>query len=101
LKKADIGIAFGSGSDVSKEGSDMIVLDDNFESIVKGIEEGRLVYDNLVKTIAYTLATNVPQLTPFFLYFFLGFPLPLTTILMLCVAVGTDLFPAVSLCKIF
>ena len=77
----------------------MILLDDNFASIVKGIEEGRIIFDNLKKTIAYILTANVPQLTPFFLYFFLGFPLPLTTVLMLCVSVGTDLLPSVSLCK--
>ncbi|XP_007945980.1 sodium/potassium-transporting ATPase subunit alpha-4-like [Orycteropus afer afer] len=98
LKKADIGIAMGiTGSDVSKQAADMILLDDNFASIVTGVEEGRLIFDNLKKSIAYTLTSNIPEITPFLLFIVLGIPLPLGTITILCIDLGTDMVPAISL----
>lgn len=98
LKKADIGIAMGiTGSDVSKQAADMILLDDNFASIVVGIEEGRIIFDNLKKSIAYTLTSNVPELLPFLIYILCGIPLPLSTITILCIDLGTDIIPAISL----
>merc|ERR1712039_298993 len=98
LKKADIGVAMGiAGSDVSKQAADMILLDDNFASIVKGVEEGRLIFDNLKKSIAYTLSSNIPEITPFILFILFRIPLPLSTVLILCVDLGTDLIPAISL----
>ncbi|XP_055853598.1 sodium/potassium-transporting ATPase subunit alpha-like [Episyrphus balteatus] len=98
LKKADIGIAMGiSGSDVSKEAADMILLDDNFASIVTGIEEGRLIFDNLKKSIAYTLTSNIPEITPFLAYILINIPLPLGTVTILCIDLGTDMVPAISL----
>ncbi|XP_008518698.2 sodium/potassium-transporting ATPase subunit alpha-4 isoform X1 [Equus przewalskii] len=98
LKKADIGIAMGiTGSDVSKQAADMILLDDNFASIVTGVEEGRLIFDNLKKSIAYTLTSNIPEITPFLLFIILGIPLPLGTITILCIDLGTDMVPAISL----
>ncbi|EFB23739.1 hypothetical protein PANDA_020289, partial [Ailuropoda melanoleuca] len=98
LKKADIGIAMGiSGSDVSKQAADMILLDDNFASIVTGVEEGRLIFDNLKKSIAYTLTSNIPEITPFLLFIILSIPLPLGTIAILCIDLGTDMVPAISL----
>jgi sodium/potassium-transporting ATPase subunit alpha len=98
LKKADIGIAMGiMGSDVSRNAANMILLDDNFASIVNGIEEGRLIFDNLKKSISYTLSSNIPEIIPFLLYVTLGIPLPLSTILMLCIDLGTDMIPAISL----
>lgn len=98
LKKADIGIAMGiAGSQVSKEAADMILRDDNFASIVKGVEEGRLIFDNLKKSIAYTLSSKIPETMPFICFIILQIPLPLETVLILCVDVGTDLLPAISL----
>uniref|UniRef100_A0A672MG49 Sodium/potassium-transporting ATPase subunit alpha n=1 Tax=Sinocyclocheilus grahami TaxID=75366 RepID=A0A672MG49_SINGR len=98
LKKADIGVAMGiSGSDVSKQAADMILLDDNFASIVTGVEEGRLIFDNLKKSIAYTLTSNIPEITPFLFFILVNIPLPLGTITILCIDLGTDMVPAISL----
>lgn len=96
IKKADIGIAMGSGSDVAKNAADMILLDDNFSSIVNGVEEGRLIFDNLKKSIAYTLSSNIPEISPFLAFMIFQFPLPLSTILILCIDLGTDMIPAIS-----
>merc|ERR1712073_286356 len=98
LKKADIGVAMGiAGSDVSKQAADMILLDDNFASIVTGVEEGRLIFDNLKKSIAYTLTSNIPEISPFLLFILLDIPLPLGTVTILCIDLGTDMVPAISM----
>ncbi|OQR70780.1 sodium/potassium-transporting ATPase subunit alpha-like [Tropilaelaps mercedesae] len=98
LKRADIGVAMGiSGSDVSKQAADMILLDDNFASIVTGVEEGRLIFDNLKKSIAYTLTSNIPEISPFLLFILADVPLPLGTVTILCIDLGTDMVPAISL----
>merc|ERR1719499_2458680 len=98
LKKADIGVAMGiAGSDVSKQAADMILLDDNFASIVTGVEEGRLIFDNLKKSIVYTLTSNIPEILPFLTWVIMGIPLPLSTIAILLIDLGTDMVPAISL----
>ncbi|KAL0184588.1 hypothetical protein M9458_020284, partial [Cirrhinus mrigala] len=95
LKKADIGVAMGiAGSDVSKQAADMILLDDNFASIVTGSflsTLGRLIFDNLKKSIAYTLTSNIPEITPFLLFIIANIPLPLGTVTILCIDLGTDM----------
>jgi sodium/potassium-transporting ATPase subunit alpha len=98
IKKADIGIAMGiTGSDVAKETADMILLDDNFATIVNAIEEGRTVYDNIRKFSTYILASNVPEIVPFLGYGFAGIPLALTIPQILAVDLGTDMIPALGL----
>ncbi|SEM01623.1 sodium/potassium-transporting ATPase subunit alpha [Syntrophus gentianae] len=98
LKKADIGIAMGiSGTDVAKEASDMILLDDNFATIVNAVEEGRTVYDNIRKFITYIFASNIPEAVPFLAYILLRIPLPLTIMQILAVDLGTDMLPALAL----
>jgi sodium/potassium-transporting ATPase subunit alpha len=98
LKQADIGVAMGiAGSDVSKQAADMILLDDNFASIVTGVEEGRLIFDNLKKSIAYTLTSNIPEISPFLMFIILDIPLPLGTVTILCIDLGTDMVPAISM----
>ncbi|KAK2705702.1 sodium/potassium-transporting ATPase subunit alpha-B-like isoform X2 [Artemia franciscana] len=92
------GVAMGIiGSDVSKEAADMVLLDDNFASIVTGVEEGRLIFDNLKKSIAYTLTSNIPEILPFLMFILFDIPLPLGTVTILCIDLGTDLVPAISL----
>uniref|UniRef100_A0A8V5GTS2 Sodium/potassium-transporting ATPase subunit alpha n=1 Tax=Melopsittacus undulatus TaxID=13146 RepID=A0A8V5GTS2_MELUD len=98
LKKADIGVAMGiAGSDAAKNAADMILLDDNFASIVTGVEQGRLIFDNLKKSIAYTLTKNIPELTPYLIYITASIPLPLGCITILFIELCTDIFPSVSL----
>lgn len=86
----------GSGSDVAKNAADMLLLDDNFASIVSGVEEGRLIFDNLKKSIAYTLTSNIPEIFPFMLFVLAQIPLPLSTILILCIDLGCDMLPAIA-----
>lgn len=74
----------------------MLLLDDNFNSIVNGVEQGRLIFDNLKKSIAYTLASNIPEIWPFVFFIIFSVPLPLTTVLILTIDLGTDMVPAVA-----
>lgn len=98
LRKGNVGIAMGlTGSEVSKKASDLILLDDNFATIVTGIEEGRLIFDNLKKSIAYTLTSNIPEISPFLMFLVLGLPLALGTEAIICIDLGTDMLPAISL----
>jgi len=97
LKKADIGIALASGSDISRQAADVILLDDNFASIVTGIEEGRLIYDNLKKSIAYTLTSNIAEMAALMMYVIAHVPLPLGALTILFIDLGTDILPAISL----
>jgi sodium/potassium-transporting ATPase subunit alpha len=97
IKKADIGVAMGiTGSDVAKDAADMILLNDDFASIVIGIEEGRKIFDNLKKTITYVLTSNIPELIPFLSFIIFQLPLPLSTVLILWVDLGTDMIPSVG-----
>jgi sodium/potassium-transporting ATPase subunit alpha len=98
LRQADIGIAMGvTGTDVARESAHMILLDDNFASIVAAIEEGRAVYDNIRKFLAYILTSNVPEIVPYLAYVLFRIPLPLTIIQILAVDLGTDMLPALAL----
>lgn len=97
LKKADLGIAMNiSGSDVSKDAASMILLDDNFASIIHGIEEGRLIFVNLKKSIQYTITHSMPEVIPNLLYIIVPLPLPLSAILILVIDLGFELFAALT-----
>ncbi len=98
LKSAHIGIAMGlAGTDVAKAAADMILLDDNFASIVNAVEEGRAVFENIRKFLTYILTSNVPELIPYLAFVLFRIPLPLTIIQILAVDLGTDMLPALAL----
>ena len=98
LKSAHIGIAMGiAGTDVAKEAADMVLLDDNFASIVNAIEEGRAVFSNIRRFLTYILAHNVPELIPYLAFSLFKIPLALTPIQMLSVDMGTDSLTALGL----
>ena len=97
LKKADLGISMNkTASDVSKEAASMILLDDNFSSIVTGIAEGRLIFANLKKSIRYTLTHSTPEISAFIVFILLSIPAPISSILVLMIDLGTELGPAIS-----
>jgi magnesium-transporting ATPase (P-type) len=100
LKEADIGVAMGrSGTDVARETADIVLLDDNFASIVAAIEEGRAVYANIRRFAAYHFCSNVGELVPFLAWGASGgaIPLPLTVMQVLAIDLGTDMLPAIAL----
>jgi sodium/potassium uptake antiporter P-type ATPase alpha subunit len=97
LKAAHVGIAMGSGAAVAKEAGQLILLNDDFTSIVQGVQEGRLIFENLKKCISYVLTSNIPELLPFLLFIIIKIPLAIETIMIILIDVGTDIVPTVAL----
>jgi magnesium-transporting ATPase (P-type) len=98
LRCADVGVAMGiCGTDVARESSDVILLDDNFATIVSAIREGRGIYANIRNFMTYIFSSNVPEAVPFVLFMLFPIPLPLTILQILSIDLGTDLVPALGL----
>ena len=98
LKKADIGIAMGkAGTDVAKEAADVVLLDDNFATIVNAVEEGRAIFENIRKFITYIFAHGTPEAIPYILFALIKIPLPLTVMQILAIDLGTETVPALAL----
>jgi Ca2+-transporting ATPase len=98
IKAADVGVAMGiTGTDVTKEASDMVLTDDNFASIVNAVEQGRTIYDNIRKFVHYLLATNAGEVLVMFCAVLVGWPAPLLAIHLLWINLVTDALPAMAL----
>ena len=97
LKQADIGIGMGSGTEVAKDASDMVLVDDNFATIVKAVEVGRTVYTNIKKSIMYLFSGNLGGIIAILFAVFAGLPNPFTTIQLLFINLVTDSLPAIAL----
>ena len=100
LKEANIGVAMGaSGTDVAREAADIVLLNDSFASIVKAVESGRAIYENIRKFIVYVFAHNWAELIPFVLYAVLGIPLPLLVVQVLAIDLAIDVIPSLALSR--
>jgi sodium/potassium-transporting ATPase subunit alpha len=98
LKAADVGVAMGvGGTDVAREAAQIVLLDDNFASIVSGVAEGRTIFDNIKKFTNYVLVSNGPEILPYLIYILFPVPLALTVIQILAIDLGTDIIPSMAL----
>ncbi|KAI1704572.1 e1-E2 ATPase domain-containing protein [Ditylenchus destructor] len=99
LKKSDIGVGMGSGSDVAKEAADIVLTDDNFSSMVCAVEEGRLMFDNIKKLMIYVLCHTFPEIWGLLVKYCFGMPLGTTSLMILSIDLGTEILPGIAMCK--
>jgi magnesium-transporting ATPase (P-type) len=100
LKEANIGVAMGaSGTDIARENADIVLLDDSFASIVKAVESGRTIYDNIRRFIVYVFSHNWAELVPYLLFLFVGIPLPLLVMQILAIDLFIDVIPSLAISR--
>ncbi|KAH7729130.1 Protein CATP-1 a [Aphelenchoides avenae] len=99
LKKADIGVAMGSGSEVAKQAADVVLMDDNFASIVRGVKEGRMIFDNIKKLLAYVMLHSFPELWPIIIHYCFGMPVGMTNLQIMSIDLGTELAPGIAMAQ--
>ncbi|KAI1723202.1 e1-E2 ATPase domain-containing protein [Ditylenchus destructor] len=99
LKKSDIGVGMGSGSDVAKQAADIVLTDDNFSSMVGSVREGRLMFDNIKKLMVYVLCHTFPELWGIIINFCFGMPIGTTSLIILSIDLGTEILPGIAMCK--
>lgn len=97
LKAANVGVAVGSGTAVAKEAGQIIIADDDFNSIVIGVREGRVIFENLKKAVTFVISHAIPELMPYILAFALDIPLAIETIVILLIDLGTDMLPGIAI----
>ena len=97
IKAADIGVALGSGTDVAKETADMVILDDDFSTIVAAVQEGRGIFDNIKKTVLYLLSDSFTEVLLIVFCLLLGYPVPVTAAMILWVNIVNDSFPSLAM----
>jgi Ca2+-transporting ATPase len=98
LKQADIGVAMGvKGTDVAKEAADMVLTDDNFATLVAAVEQGRVIYANILRFVHYLFSCNLSEVLVVFVAILIGWPLPLAPLQVLWLNLITDVFPALAL----
>ena len=97
LKRADAALAMIGGHPVSRKVADILLCDNNFANLIHGVYEGRLLFDNMKKLLAYGLSSNIPEMFAFIMYFILQIPLPLTALMCLLLDLGTDMLPSLAL----
>ena len=97
LRQANVGVAMATGSDIARDAANIVLVNDSFATIVDGVKEGRLIFENLKKSMSYAITTTPPELLPFLLFVLIGFPNALSSIVIILIDMATSIWPAFAL----
>lgn len=97
LRQANVGVAMATGSDIARDAANIVLVNDSFATIVDGIKEGRLIFENLKKSMGYAITTTCPELIPFLLFVICGFPNALSSIIIILIDLATSIWPAFAM----